>query len=213
MAILQIVGSIVTVCLAIVGLHAWHRQLIAKRRFEVAEEALAAFYSAENALKYIRSPFARSSEGKTRPRQSNETPEQLEHRDSLFVPIERVNNASDAFVKVEKAAVLVEIHFGSGATVYLRTLLAARSQVVHAAGMLSRQRESRAAMSDSLIKRMTKWEAVIWAMETKAGDTDVEPEEVDVLTAEIASAKAGIEAACRPYLRVPSLWAFLFNAG
>lgn len=43
-----------TICVALVGFYVWHRQLIRKRHFEVAETALSAFSRADAALAYAR---------------------------------------------------------------------------------------------------------------------------------------------------------------
>ena len=65
--------------------------------------------------------------------------------------------------------------------------------------------------SEASIKRQTKYEAAIWSTGAKAGDANVDPEEVDVISAEIEAAKLRLEAACRPHLRAPTFWQFLFS--
>ena len=43
-----------TICVALAGFYVWHRQLIRKRLFEVAEAGLSAFSHAEAAVAYAR---------------------------------------------------------------------------------------------------------------------------------------------------------------
>ena len=45
-----------TICVTLVGFYVWHRQLIRKRLFEVAEAGLSAFSHAEVAVAYARRP-------------------------------------------------------------------------------------------------------------------------------------------------------------
>jgi hypothetical protein len=47
-------SSALTLVLFVVGLYIWRRQLIAKRRFEVAEQAIAASIGAIEGLSHIR---------------------------------------------------------------------------------------------------------------------------------------------------------------
>jgi len=55
-----------TICVAVVGFYVWHRQLIRKRQFEVADAALSAFSRTEAALTYARNPARFVGEGTTR---------------------------------------------------------------------------------------------------------------------------------------------------
>ena len=52
-----------TICVALVGFYVWHRQLIRKRLFEVAEAGLSAFSHAEAAVAYARRPIHEAGEG------------------------------------------------------------------------------------------------------------------------------------------------------
>ena len=55
-AVVQAIAVVVTACFASLGLNAWRRQLVGKRRLEVAEEMLLAAYKAENNLRHVRNP-------------------------------------------------------------------------------------------------------------------------------------------------------------
>jgi hypothetical protein len=59
-----------TICIAVIGFYVWHRQLIAKRRFDVADTALVAFGRAEAALAYARAPMTFIGEGSSITNQS-----------------------------------------------------------------------------------------------------------------------------------------------
>lgn len=63
--------SVVAACWAIItGVGAWKREFIGKRKIELAEETLAAYFEIRDAIAFIRSPFSRSTEGSTRERAS-----------------------------------------------------------------------------------------------------------------------------------------------
>jgi hypothetical protein len=75
-----------TICVALVGFYVWHRQLIRKRHFEVADAALSAFSHAEAAVTYARNPESLAGEGATRKRDNTELPAQSELLGRLFIP-------------------------------------------------------------------------------------------------------------------------------
>jgi hypothetical protein len=66
--ILQAISISVTAGFAIVGLNAWRRQLIGRRKFEAAEQILLASYKLQHALPGVRNPIVFSEEGTSRPR-------------------------------------------------------------------------------------------------------------------------------------------------
>ncbi len=56
--------SIILACLTIIlGVDAWRREFIGKRKIELAEDVLTRFYEARDAIARIRSPFSTSREG------------------------------------------------------------------------------------------------------------------------------------------------------
>ena len=78
-----------TICVALAGFYVWHRQLIRKRLFEVAEAGLSAFSHAEAAVAYARRPIHEAGEGSSRKRAADELPAYSELRDRLYAPLER----------------------------------------------------------------------------------------------------------------------------
>lgn len=66
--------SVIAACWAIIsGVGAWKREFIGKRKIEVAEETLAAYFEIKDAIAFIRSPFSNNTEGSTRQRSPGET--------------------------------------------------------------------------------------------------------------------------------------------
>lgn len=195
---LQALSIAVTAVFAIIGLNAWRRQLVGKRRIETAEETLLAAYKVRDAFTYFRSPgrpFA--GEGSTRPgRGENESEGLASIKDSYFVPIERLQDARivEAFAQLSKAALLSETYFGTATAKPFQDILQARNRVVVAAQMLLRT-----AGDESVNPKLReRWEAEIWAGK---------PEE-DEIAATVEKSIYEIEAMCRPLLAVDgkSLW-------
>ena len=133
MMILTIVSTVIG---ALVVLVSWRIQLIGKRRFEFAEDALIAFSEAKEALAYVRNPFGYQGEGSTRERDKYETDQQQRHRDKYFVPIERLRKVNDRFSGLEKIQLLSRYHFGQEAYKAFQVLYDARAEVIVSAEML-----------------------------------------------------------------------------
>src|SRR4051812_26074365 len=95
--LISAISPIITVSLAVFAVHVWRVQLVTKRRFEVAEEALQTSKHVVYALSDIRSVGGFSNEGRTRKRGADETPDESERLDHTFVPFERMNRFSDLF--------------------------------------------------------------------------------------------------------------------
>ena len=109
-----------TIVVALVGFYVWHRQLVRKRHFEVADAALSAFCQAEAAIARAREPSVSAGEGTTRKRGEYELPAYSGLLDRLYIPVERLKVRRSAFEELERAAVHVEVHFGSELARHLR---------------------------------------------------------------------------------------------
>jgi len=190
---LQALSIAVTAGFAIKGLNAWRRQVVGKRRIEVAEETLLAAYKIRDAFPYFRSPGRPfSSEGSTRPgRGENESAGLQSTRDSYFVPIERLQDPRivDAFAHFSRAALLCETYFGTATAKPFHEILRARNRVVVAAQMLMRT-----SPDDVDRKLRNSWEGDIWAG----------AREPDDIAATVERSVQEIEAMVRPILAVGS---------
>ena len=192
---------VTTILVAVLGFYVWHRQLVRKRRFEVADAALSAFCRAEAAIAYAREPTVVDGEGATRHRRPYELPAYGGLLDRLYIPVERLNLHNNAFEELEHAAVNVEVHFGSEVAHQLREPLRAyhRILVATACRMSNVGRCAEAKVSHGLVRR---WEAVVHAG-TSAFDV------ADQLSVEMDEAKRAVEAALRPFVEAPTLGEFL----
>jgi hypothetical protein len=87
--ILQSVSIIIACWVAIFGINAWRREFIGKRRIELAEEVLGAFFAVKDAISYIRSPVSYTDEGSTRKKQNYETEEETKIMNRAYIVFER----------------------------------------------------------------------------------------------------------------------------
>lgn len=95
--------AIVSACWAIVtGIGAWKREFIGKRKIELAEDTMAAFFAVRDAIAQIRNPFSYTGEGSTRKRSPNETEEEAQLLDQGFVVIERYQKHEATFIEFSK---------------------------------------------------------------------------------------------------------------
>jgi hypothetical protein len=111
---------VTTIVVALIGFYVWHRQLVRKRQFEVADAGLSAFCQAEAAIARAREPTIGAGEGATRKRGDYELPAYGGLLDRLYIPVERLKVRRGAFEELERAAVHVEVHFGSDLAHQLR---------------------------------------------------------------------------------------------
>jgi hypothetical protein len=197
-----------TICVAIVGFYVWHRQLIRKRHFEVADAALSAFSRAEAAVTYARNLESLAGEGATRKRDNTELPAQSELLGRLFIPVERLRHHNEAFGELERVAFAVEVHFGNDVARQIREPLRAYNRIVvttaRQMGLSRMPRPERASH-----KLLRKLDFVVYSDGKSDGRGEGDYNDPDQLSDEMCKAKVEVEVALRPYLEVPTLEQFL----
>jgi len=193
-----------TIIVALVGFYVWHRQLVRKRHFEVADAALCTFRRAEAAVAHAREPTAGHGEGLSRKRGEYELAAYSGMLDRLYIPLERLKQRNDHFAGLERAAVDVDVHFGGELADQLREPLRAyqRIAVATACRMANVGLSAQAKMSPALVRQ---WEAVVYAG-TREEPT---PDDADHLSADMEIARRAIEVALRPYVEAPTFGEFL----
>jgi len=182
---LIILLPITTICVAVAGFYVWHRQLIRKRHFEVADAALAAFSRAQAALIYARNPASFVGECASRERDVTELPAQSKLLDRLFIPVEHLRQNHEAFAELERAAFAVEVHFGHHVARQVREPLRAYNHIVVST-----------ALQMELGFR-------------PEGGHKADYDDPNRLSDEMYKAKVAVETALRPHLEAPTLEQFL----
>ena len=184
---LIILLPITTICVSVAGFYLWHRQLIRKRHFEVADAALAAFSRTQAALIYACNPASFVGEGASRERDVTELPARSRLIDRLFIPFERLRQHQEAFAELERVAFAVEVHFGHHVARQVREPLRAYNHIV--------------------VSRALQME--LGSGFKPEGGHKADYDDPHQLSDEIYKAKVAVETALRPHLEAPTLEQFL----
>ena len=199
-----LVAPLQAIVLAVFALAAWRIQLVAQRRFNVAEESILAFSLAKNALDHARNGLAWQGEGVSREQEPNEPPPLTKSRNMYYAPIERLNAAHPKFAEMERVMLLARHHLGEPAFDAFAALLECRHKVIVSAAHLIRfagQDDWNA--SDEGRKLNERFRA----------DVGMLPDENNELTQKIRSAESTLRDMCeREAKATAALWPFRYRA-
>jgi hypothetical protein len=199
--VIAALSPIVTVALAIFGLFVWRLQLVAKRRFELAEEGLAAAIAVSLAYEAVRNPLRFSTEGSSRTKEEGEQSGTSKLLDEEFVPIERITRFNEEFTTLEKKAIVLEPHFGKEVTKHMWDLLRVRNRIVAAVHTLHGMGPLR-ELDEGNRNTYHMLNAVIVSSRTTGNKN---PALDDVVTGEIEQLITKLKEALRPYLDEPTM--------
>jgi hypothetical protein len=197
----QIIESISVIIAALafaVGVDAWRREHIGKRKIELAEDVLTHFYEVRDAVRSIRSPWSNGGEGATRKRSTNETDDESVLLDRAFVVHERFEKRQELFNKLQVLRYRFMAHFGQPAGAPFEELDKILREIFVAAHMLGRHYWKQQRLAQSMndaeftkhLKEMQSHEAVFWA-----GVVDPDP-----IAPRIDATISNIENICRPII-------------
>lgn len=174
---LQLVSLIVATWVAIYGIDAWRREHRGRRQIELAEEALACFYEASDAIKHIRHPMAFGSEYKDVERQPGEADAAFDARTNASIVFVRYAKHKELFSRLyamryrfmaqvgpEKAKPFQELH---------EILVSIQVAASSLARLWPRDRFLDEAARENHQKLVDKHEAVFW--EGLAEDDPINP--------------------------------------
>ncbi len=193
--IIQSSAVIIASTVAIYGINAWRVEFIGKRRIELAEEVLALFYQARDAIKFMRSPLGYEGEGNTRKPRPNENPENKDDLDQAFVLIERYNKQTELFSHLHALRYRFMARFGAEASKPFDDLNRLVNELILAA-----QRKARLAMvperlllSEAAIEKHNKeWLENEGVYYSGGEDDPIAPRLVAII--------ADVESRCRPII-------------
>lgn len=189
--IVQAVSIAVTAAFAVISLRAWRTQLVGKRRFEIAEQAIVAVYKAKDALDWIRNGASFGGEATERPRHDRESEGDARLRDTYFVPFKRIKDTSDDFAELSKVRLLCKAYFGDEVVKKIEVLFQALTQVRLSARMLYDSVGYDAATLARQVEFYIDCKRQIWA----TGD------DKDKLSASINAAVKELDAILSPHLK------------
>ena len=118
LSIIESIAIIIAAGVAIYSINTWRKEVIGKRRIELAEEVLDLFRQARDKINFMRSPLAFGEEGKSRIPEDDETEEQKKIRDSAYIPIERYNKNIELFAKLDSLKYRFQFYFGVDSVEY-----------------------------------------------------------------------------------------------
>jgi len=154
----------------VVGVNAWKREYIGRRRIELAENVLALFYEAQDAIREIRSPFGYYGEGATRTHSENETEEETRRLDNAFVVFERYKKKEKLFAELHSLRYRFRATFGTNSSEPFLELNIIIREIFEAARLLGTiywKRIGNSMMSEeahqNTLENVRKYEAIIWS--------------------------------------------------
>ncbi|MBN2594022.1 MAG: hypothetical protein JXA81_10980 [Sedimentisphaerales bacterium] len=180
-----VIASIVAIC----GISAWRKEFQGKRNIELAEDVLALFYEAIDAIRAIRSPLGYLEEGATRKPQDGETPQQKQARDQAYVVRERYEKRQEVFNKLRSKRYQFKARFGTEKAKPFDDLNNIVIEIQVSADRLA-DIWSLDRRSDETEKRRLEYESVIWSR----------PEN-DNIAGRLDNVISDIERICRPIIK------------
>lgn len=197
-----VIGPMQALILALFGLAAWRIQLIAQRRFTVAEDAIVAFSLARSALESARNGLSFAGEGATLKAKDGDSEQTTERKRTFYVPIERLERQQARFAELERVMLLARHHLGEDAYEAFETLIRARNAVMISAGALIRrvgEEQGEWGRSEAGLKFYREREEDIWEIANPDGK----------LNKDIATATSTLRAICdREARATAALWPF-----
>ena len=193
MTVLQIVLSITeattVIAAAIIGawgLNTWRREMIGRKKADLAEQTLAAFYEARDIFRAARFPGSFEHEGRLPTPLDGETETEARYRNAAYVPAERLLKENEFFARLEASKYRFMTLFGTKQAKSFDAVKEIRNRVLISSGMLI-QTSNELDRRIELRANRQKWEQDIGR-----GVTDE-----DELAGKVEEAIAEIERTCR----------------
>lgn len=184
------ISILIGIWVAIHGLDSWRREHTGKRQLELAEDALALFYEARDAIHHIRHPLSYSHETDDVEKVEGETDKQWEARKNASVVFKRYNAYQGLFGKIRAMRYRFMAQFGQEAAKPFDDLQVIVSKLIVAARRLARlwARDHFTTEEEwqKHLDAIEKNEAVFWD-----GCSDEDP-----INPQLDSVIAGIEKTC-----------------
>lgn len=169
---------------ALRGVNAWRAETVGRRKAELAEEALAQFYQAKDALTWARLPLG-DAVGKAPFIGGGRGAE------AMAAPVERLNQASQVFSALQASRYRFMAYFGEEAAKPFEELRKVHSEVMEAAGQLIRGQDTAPSAGNDADRR--QWgDTIGWGSH-----------EQDRPAERLEHAVRDIERTCRPLIEEP----------
>jgi len=162
--------AIISACWAIIsGVGAWKREFIGKRKIELAEDTLAAFFEIMDAIAFIRNPWSNGNEGSSRNRATYETEAESQLLDRGYIVFERYELKKDIFVRFNTLKYKFMAMFGTETESIFKDTNQTLNSIFTSANMLAThywQRQGRVQMQPDEFQKhldeMRVQEGIFW---------------------------------------------------
>lgn len=157
---------LIGIWVVIYGIDSWRREHKGKREIELAEDSLALFYEAIDAIKQIRHPSSYSSETENVERGENELDKNYQARKDASVVYHRYNQHQELFNKLHASRYKFMSQIGKVEAKPFDDLRAVTNEIFLAARMLSRLWARDHFITDEHLEKhlsqVEKFEAIFW---------------------------------------------------
>jgi len=185
------ISLLIGIWVAIYGIDSWRREHKGKREIELAEDSLALFYEAIDAIKQIRHPASNSSETEDIVRGKNENETQFQARKDASVVYSRFNKHQELFNKIYASRYKFMSQIGKDESKPFDDLRLITNEILFSARMLSKLWARDNFRTDKHwehhIAQLEKYEDIFW------GELD----EDDLINNKLDLVISNIEATCK----------------
>jgi hypothetical protein len=165
--LLNQVSTLIAIWVAIYGIDSWRREHRGTRQIELAEETLALFYEAADAIRYIRNPSSTSSETDEIVRAERESEPQFQARKQASIVFRRYQDRQELFNKLHSMRYRFMSQIGKDEARPFDDLWSVVGDIRLAAMMLTRlwaQNYFRTPeQAEKYHEQVSQYEAVFWA--------------------------------------------------
>lgn len=152
--------------IAIYGINSWRREHTGKRRLELAEDTLALFYEARDAISHMRLAFSYASESEGVEQKEHESIKSWEARKNASVILKRYNQHQELFNKIHAMRYRFMAQIGKKEAEPFETLRRIINEMTSSAHILARLWARDHFRDDEDLEkhydRVKKYEAIFW---------------------------------------------------
>lgn len=135
-SVVTAITAVVGVAIAVRGLNKWRAETIGKRKAEVAEETLTAFYQAREIIQSVRHPGWEQEESNLRKKEEWETEDDTRTLNRYFSVLSRLDREQQFFSQVFSSSYRFIAIFGPEAGQPYNDLFVVRKEIITAAWTL-----------------------------------------------------------------------------
>lgn len=159
-------SALIAIWVAIYGIDSWRREHTVKRQIELAEETLALFYEAADAIKYMRNPGGYSNETEDILKGEKESDADYRARKRASIVFKRYSENKELFSKLHAMRYRFMAQIGKDAAKPFDDLRAVVNEIHLSAHMLSRlwarEHIRTPEQQESYQQQISVYEAVFW---------------------------------------------------